>query len=224
MAIQRIQQATQAARQPAQATLHNSNLDRVMQKVGDWVLEYWAAAITVGLGALVLTALSIPYLSYFGLDFLSKPLFFALHTVCAQIPSHSFYILGHQVGLCARNLAIYSAMFIGSAIFTFSKKRMKGIPWWFWLLLILPMAWDGVTQMFGLRESTWVLRVITGGLFGFANVWFVLPFMQKTLLETTPPPAMRQPIRPFQQYAPQPIYAVNARQQLHATTATDEQA
>lgn len=194
MATQHFHQAVLPPAQPKAPT----KLDLIMQKVGDQVLEHWATGITVVLGALVFTAFSIPFLSYFGLDAISKPLFFALHTVCAQIPSHSFYILGHQMGLCARNLGIYTSMFLGSLIFTLSKKRMKGIPWWFWIMLLLPMAIDGVTQMFGWRESDWILRIVTGGLFGFGNIWFVLPLMQKTILETTPPPQYRTAIMPFQ--------------------------
>jgi uncharacterized membrane protein len=49
--------------------------------------------------------------------------------------------------------------------------------------MLLPMALDGVTQMFGWRESTWILRVVTGTLFGLGNIWFVLPLIQKTLDE-----------------------------------------
>ena len=48
------------------------------------------------------------------------------------------------------------------------------------------MVWDGTTQMFGWRESTWELRVMTGTLFGLSTVWFVLPLLQETLLETIP--------------------------------------
>ncbi len=158
-------------------------LSRFMDRCGNFLLNYWAVLITILLGLLVLTAISIPFLSYFGLDSIAKPLFFSLHYVCAQIPSHSFYILGHQLGLCARNLSIYSSMFLGSLIFTLSKKRVPGIPWWLWVLMILPMALDGTTQMFGWRESTWILRTITGTLFGLGSVWFVLPLMHKTLLE-----------------------------------------
>lgn len=158
-------------------------LNRFMDRCGNFLLNYWAALITTLLGLLVLIAISIPFLSYFGLDSIAKPLFFSLHYVCAQIPSHSFYILGHQLGLCARNLSIYSSMFLGSLIFTLSKKRIPGIPWWLWVLMILPMALDGTTQMFGWRESTWILRTITGTLFGLGSVWFVLPLMHKTLLE-----------------------------------------
>src|SRR6266568_443152 len=155
--------------------------------LNNFLLEYWATMLTAILGLVVLIALSIPFLSYFGLDAIAKPLFYSLHYVCAQIPSHSFYIFGHQLGMCERNFSIYASMFLGSLIFTLTKKRLSGIPWWFWILMILPMAIDGTTQMFGLRESTWMLRVVTGTLFGLGNVWFALPFMQKTLVETTPP-------------------------------------
>ncbi len=154
--------------------------------VSNFLLDYWATIITLVLGLLVFAALSVPFLSYFGLDGISKQIFFALHLVCAQIPSHSFYIFGHQLGMCARNLSIYASMFIGSLIFVLSKKRIPGIPWWIWVLMILPLALDGTTQMFGWRESTWELRVLTGTLFGLGNVWFALPLIQKTILESTP--------------------------------------
>lgn len=192
MATSHIQQPTPYY---AEQAAFSKGINRLMQKVGDIVLEQWANAVAGILGFVVLLALSVPFLSYLGLDALSKPIFFTLHYICAQIPSHSFYIFGHQLGLCARNLSIYSSMFIGSLIFALSKKRMPGIPWWIWVLMIIPIAWDGLTQMFGLRESTWMLRVITGSLFGFGNVWFALPLMQKSLTETTPPPPVRRPLK-----------------------------
>ncbi len=184
MATQEIQNASHAQETRRQT------LDRVMNNsgrvIGNFLIEYWALLITCVLGLLVFAALSVPFLSYFGLDGISKQIFFTLHLVCAQIPSHSFYIFGHQLGMCARNFSIYTSMFIGSLIFVLSKKRIPGIPWWVWVLMILPMAIDGTTQMFGLRESTWQLRVITGTLFGLANVWFALPLIQKTILESIP--------------------------------------
>ncbi len=157
--------------------------------LGDFLLAYWGHIAMIVLGLLVLSAIAVPFLSYFGFDSLSKSIFFSLHYVCAQIPSHSFYIFGHQLGLCARNFSIYTSMFLTSVVFVLSKKRLPGIPWWVWILMILPMALDGTTQMFGLRESTWQLRMITGTLFGVGSIWFVLPFMQKTIEETTPPPS-----------------------------------
>lgn len=149
----------------------------------NFLLSYWAHIITTVIGCVVAIAIAIPFLSYFGMDAISKPLFYALHFVCAQIPAHSFYIFGHQLGLCARNFSIYASMFGTGVIFILTKKRLPGIPWWMWILMALPMAWDGLTQMFGLRESTWVLRVITGTLFGTGCMWFVLPYIQKILTD-----------------------------------------
>jgi uncharacterized membrane protein len=167
-------------------------LERAAGRVGDFFIGYWAHLITSLLGLIVFTALSLPFLSYLGLDAISKPLFYMLHYVCAQIPSHSFYLYGHQLGLCARNLSIYSSMFLSSLAFVLSKKRIPGIPWWLWVLFILPMALDGTTQLFGLRESTWELRVLTGTLFGLGSIWFALPLMEKALQE---PVATVFPIR-----------------------------
>jgi uncharacterized membrane protein len=161
-------------------------LEKFSTRVGNFLLNYWAHLITGIMGLLVLTALLIPFLSYLGLDIIAKPLFYSLHLVCAQIPAHSFFIFGHQLGLCARNLSIYSSMTLVGLIFILTKKRLPGLPWWLWALMLLPIAWDGLTQMFGLRQSTWELRALTGTLFGFANIWFVFPLIQKTLLETMP--------------------------------------
>ena len=185
MAIQEVHNTTHQTN-----PVERQTLDRVMnnigQFVGNFLIQHWATIITYVLGILVFAALSVPFLSYFGLDAISKQIFFALHMVCAQVPSHSFYIFGHQLGMCARNFSIYASMFVGSLIFVLSKKRIPGIPWWLWILMILPMAIDGTTQMFGLRESTWELRVLTGTLFGLGNVWFALPLIQKTILESLP--------------------------------------
>ncbi len=185
MALQQVKATTNHAYSPGRQTL-----DRYMNNTGRFVsnllIHHWATMITWMLGILVFAALSVPFLSYFGLDGISKQIFFALHMVCAQIPSHSFYIFGHQLGMCARNFSIYASMFIGSLIFVLSKKRIPGIPWWIWVLMILPLALDGTTQMFGWRESTWELRVLTGTLFGLGNVWFALPLIQKTILESLP--------------------------------------
>jgi len=171
----------------SQEAKQKKGLGKVADIITDFLIEYWAHMVTFALGALVLCAIAVPFLSYLGLDSISKPIFFALHMVCAQIPAHSFYILGHQLGLCARNFSIYTAMFIGSLIFVLTKKRMTGIPWWLWMLMMAPMALDGTTQMVGLRESDWILRVVTGTLFGAGNILFALPMMQKSLTETIVP-------------------------------------
>jgi len=187
---------------PGKQTVEHSRpslLKRIGHGIESFLMAQWANIITIVLGVIILAALAVPFLFYLGLDSIARPIFFSLHYICAQIPSHSFYLFGYQLGLCARNFSIYFSMFLGSLIFVLSKKRIPGIPWWMWILLSLPMAWDGFTQMFGLRESTWELRVITGVLFGLGSVWFALPLMHKTLMETVAPP---QPVQYSQTTTP----------------------
>jgi len=176
-----LRQAQENAIGPRRGQRINWYLSRAGKQLGDLLSRYWPHMLTSLLGLIVCIALLIPILSYLGLDVVAKPLFFALHAICAQIPSHSFYLFGHQLGLCVRNLFIYGSMFLGGLVFVLSKKRFPGIPWWIWVLMILPMAWDGTTQLLGWRESTWELRMITGTLFGVGSVWFTLPFIQKHL-------------------------------------------
>ncbi|WP_052889025.1 DUF2085 domain-containing protein [Thermogemmatispora carboxidivorans] len=161
-----------------------SRLNTLIDSLGSWLLRYWAFVVTTLLGSIVLLALSVPFLFYFGLDTLARPIYFALHLICAQIPSHSFYIFGHPLGMCERNFSIYASMFVGSLLFVLSKRRLPGIPWWLWALTLVPIALDGFTQMFGWRESTPLLRVLTGTIFGLGNVLFVLPLIERNLVVT----------------------------------------
>lgn len=181
--------AGQPLSQPPVSPAPKSRIVRVMNNVGIFFLEYWTLFITTFFGIVCLAAVGAPILTFFGLDTLAKPLFFALSHVCGQIPSHSFYIEGHQVGLCVHCLAIYSSLFAGGLLFTLSNKRLRGIPWWLLVLMALPLAYDGFSQLFGLRESTWEIRLITGVLFGLGSAWFALPALEKGLHETIPAPA-----------------------------------
>jgi uncharacterized membrane protein len=56
----------------------------------------------------------------------------------------------------------------------------------------VPIGLDGGTQLISqpplsflpFRESTSLLRVITGGLFGFTTAWFGYKMVEETMIET----------------------------------------
>jgi len=171
---------TQATQQPAWLR----HLRQSITRVGDFLVLYWAHLVVAFVGIMLLAAYTAPLLSYLGFDAVARTIFFAMHFLCAQTPSHSFYLCGHQACLCERCTAIYSSLFCGGLAFLLSKKRLPGISWWMLILFSIPMALDGFTQMFGLRESNWWLRLITGGLFGIGIILFTFPLMQKSLDET----------------------------------------
>ena len=156
----------------------------IWQRAGRFLYDHWATLILCLLGLVVFSAFAVPVLAYFGFDALSKHIYNVMHYICGQIPSHSPFVCGHQCGLCFRCTAIYGTLFLMNGIFVFTKKRLRGIPWWILALLTLPMAWDGLTQLFGLRESTTALRLLTGALFGIGCALFTFPLVQKTLLES----------------------------------------
>ena len=80
---------------------------------------------------------------------------------------------------CQRNTAIYTSILVGGVAFALVRRRLRRLGFRPYLLLIAPMALDGFTQLFGLRESTWQLRVLTGMLFGLATVWLVYPVLEQ---------------------------------------------
>jgi uncharacterized membrane protein/glutaredoxin len=101
--------------------------------------------------------------------------------------------LGYKVALCERDVAIYGGIFLGGLVFGLIRSRLKPLPVWLWLLLgVLPIALDGGTQLlsaidffsFPVRESTPLLRTITGLLFGLMNVWLAYPYVEESMLET----------------------------------------
>ena len=162
--------------------------ERFANALTDWLLLHWLDIINWTLGLILFGAILTPILAYFGVQPLAGWLFRTYHAICEQVPSHSFFIFGHQVALCARNGSLYGSLWLGSMIFRYARHRLRPLPWHWLLLFLVPMALDGTTQLFGLRESNVYLRVITGTLFGFGICWFALPFVQEAIDESAPAP------------------------------------
>ncbi len=104
-------------------------------------------------------------------------------------------IMGYKIGLCQRDIAIYGSFMLAALLFQFSGKKIKGLHWILWVMIALvPIGLDGVSQLPSLssgwpiwmpiRESTPILRVITGILFGFGTSWFIYPMLEESMAET----------------------------------------
>lgn len=107
--------------------------------------------------------------------------------------------LGYKMALCERDISIYLAMLVGGLVFGLLRRRRKVGPLPFWLFLLvglLPIALDGFSQLFSqmlvgipalvglsemlaLRESTPLLRTLTGALFGLGIAGLVYPRMEE---------------------------------------------
>lgn len=117
-------------------------------------------------------------------------------TPAFQIASREFIgneQMGYKTTLCMRDVAIYSAIFFGGLIFARIRKRLRPIPIWLYVLLgIAPIAIDGLSQLLGnppfnlweTRETLPVFRVVTGALFGLANVWLGFPYLEMSMRDS----------------------------------------
>lgn len=105
--------------------------------------------------------------------------------------------LGYKVALCQRDTAIYGAILLFGLAYGLLRRRIRvtPLPWWAYIGVgILPMLLDGGYQFLSYalavlwpdgpiaaHETTPVLRLITGGLFGLATVWLAYPLVQEAM-------------------------------------------
>ena len=90
---------------------------------------------------------------------------------------------GYKVAICERDVAIYGAIFLAGLVFALFRHRRWQLSWQLFVLLTLPIAIDGGTQLLGLHQSNWWLRTITGALFGIASVLFAYPIVDGAMQE-----------------------------------------
>lgn len=96
---------------------------------------------------------------------------------------------GYKVALCQRDVAIWGSMLVAGILFAVVRgwlwrrgvASLPRLPLWAYALCLVPLAIDGGTQLLGWRESTWLLRLGTGGLFGAATVWLAYPYVQEAM-------------------------------------------
>jgi uncharacterized membrane protein len=141
--------------------------------------KHWILMVGLFLGLYAGLPLLAPILLVSGRSGSANLIYSAYRFACHQLPSRSYFIFGHQVAYCHRDTAIYTSLFLAVILFAFVRHRLKPLPWQGYVAFIVPMAIDGITQLFGLRSSNWQLRTITGALFGIGSAWLALPYLEE---------------------------------------------
>lgn len=96
---------------------------------------------------------------------------------------------GYKIAICQRDIAMYFSLLVFGLFFAIKNRKIKSIPLWVWLIFgVMPLGLDGLTQVLGnnhilflgdyARESTPLLRTITGCLFGLFTGWYVFPTLE----------------------------------------------
>lgn len=93
--------------------------------------------------------------------------------LCHRIPERSFFIKGHQFPVCARCTGFYTGLLAYIIINSFNRHAYDFNMLIVSMILMIPVATDGLTQYFGPRESTNSLRFITGFIGGISLIIFL---------------------------------------------------
>jgi len=106
-------------------------------------------------------------------------------------------LLGYKVALCERDVAIWGAMALFGLVYAITRRKLPKLHWLIWVFLGLsPIGLDGFSQLFSqipnrfiqsilpYRESTPLLRVLTGFLFGLTTAWLMFPLIEESMAET----------------------------------------
>lgn len=204
--------ASPAAAQTAGLTTLPPELFRenALERAARWIGTRWVRLATIGLGIFVILPWLAPLFAAAGWWALADPIYTIYAFQCHQLPERSAHICGYEVGQCWRCNALYGGTFIfallyGRARSTNSKRLQwltKPLSPWLYVLLLLPIAIDGLTHMFGLRDLTdpsipatfgsflvgsqefslnWILRIVTGLIAAVGTVAFGFPRMQKAM-------------------------------------------
>ncbi len=105
--------------------------------------------------------------------------------------------MGYKAALCERDTAIYASLLLFAIVFSITGRKTKPLGWYWWIVFgLVPIGLDGLSQLPSLasglfqfipliRESTPLLRTVTGGLFGLSTAWYMFPLIEESMVETT---------------------------------------
>lgn len=101
--------------------------------------------------------------------------------------------MGYKTALCARDVAIYLALFGGGLVYAVVRKRLRPVPILLYIFLGLgPIGLDGFSQLLSyppfnlweVRETEPFFRVTTGAIFGLMNAWLGYPYLDRSMQDT----------------------------------------
>jgi uncharacterized membrane protein len=151
-----------------------------------FIAHHWLLLVNLAMLAFILPTLLAPYLASVGAYWPSRIIYFLYRLTCHQLPGRSFFLFGHKMAICARCTAFYTSFWGMGLLYG----AWKATPWGCrhrpgplpikWLaVLAVPMFIDGFTQLVGLRESTNLLRTITGTLVGVGIGLLIYPILDE---------------------------------------------
>ncbi len=157
--------------EPTQSLAQSSALEDWINRQTWRFAKHWLLVINAFMALFIGLPYLAPILAHYGFNSAALVIYRAYRVTCHQQPERSFHIFGYQAALCHRCTAIWLSFFLGGLIFILLRHRLRGLPFHWWILAMIPVGLDGGTQLIGpVYEllNPWFLT-------GFAIiVWLVL--------------------------------------------------
>lgn len=112
-------------------------------KLSRWFSDHWLLVVNTFFLVYATLPLAAPILLANGYAGPASLIYRAYGLTCHQLPSHSYFIAGHQVAICQRCLAVYMTMALAGLVYGLSLFRWPVISFKWVLLFVIPIAVDG---------------------------------------------------------------------------------
>lgn len=171
------------------------------------VAKHWLFIVNTVIGAHAALPALAPVLMAAGRTSAARLIYTLFQPLCHQLPERSFFLfgpqltytlqelerlvgssvplryigspaLGYKVAICQRDVAIFLAALLAGLTFALLRNRLRPLSIRAFVLLCVPIAFDGLGQLMALWESPWWSRVVSGALFGVACVWLAYPYIE----------------------------------------------
>jgi len=135
-----------------------------------------AAVIAMIAGAILSASMACTWAIAHGASMQWRLLF---RIFCHGIPRRCIYLWNVPMPICARCVAIYGGLLAGVLLFALLPHLEEMTARVIVITSAVPLAIDGLTQLATIRESTNVLRLITGLLAGTAFAFWALTAVER---------------------------------------------
>lgn len=192
----------------AQESLWTRRISRLVTRLMRAISHHWLLVANLALALFVGLPLLAPVLMHAGYEGLGRGIHALFFITCHQLPERSYFlfgpsviytraelvalageavplrfvgnaVVGYKMAICQRCTAIYGGWLLWGLLFGLVRSRLRPLTVRGALLLLVPMAVDGLGQLVGAWESTWLTRTVTGLLFGLAVVWLSYPYIEQ---------------------------------------------
>jgi len=163
-----------------------TRVEAAVTRLAEFIVRHWLMVLNLGCALFIVPILLIPYVASIEGGTITRILYLIYRPTCHQIPSRCLQLLGHPMPVCARCFGTYASFWGVCLLYG----AWRAIPWnrrrslptvkpIVVIILSIPLAIDGLTQLTGLRESTNLLRLVTSSLMGGGFAIFALPHLEE---------------------------------------------